>query len=129
MPAREPSPPGFDFRRQRRLLRKRDYDRVFRKARRSNSAAFTVLARAQQSAGLARLGLAVSKKVDKRAVARNRLKRQARETFRRHAVRHLPVDIIVIARPRASRMARADLGAELNQHWERLLGLFAATES
>lgn len=50
----------------------------------------------------ARLGLAVSRKVDARAVARNRIKRGLRETFREHRMRIAPGAYVVVARPGAA---------------------------
>lgn len=48
-----------------------------------------------------RLGLAVSKKVDKRAVGRNRIKRLVRDWFR-HSRAELPGgDLVVVAKPQA----------------------------
>ena len=59
--------------------------------------------------GPARLGMAVSRKVDKRAVGRNRIKRVLRETFR-----HLPPtlaggDYVVVARSSAARASHLDI--------------------
>ncbi len=68
----------------------------------------------------ARLGLAISRKHARRAVARNRLKRMAREAFRirRHS---LPlVDIIVLSRAGASGADRAELRAELEGLLEKV---------
>ena len=59
--------------------------------------------------GPARLGMAVSRKVDKRAVGRNRIKRVLRETFR-----HLPPDLaggdyVVVARSAAARASHPEI--------------------
>lgn len=72
--------------------------------------------------GHARLGLAISKRVSKRAVERNRIKRLLRESFRR--VRHqLPaVDMMVMAREQASGKPGPELLAELEGLWKKLLG-------
>jgi ribonuclease P protein component len=71
--------------------------------------------------GQARLGLAISKRVSKRAVERNRIKRLLRESFRR--VRHqLPaVDLMVMAREQASGVAGPDLLADIDLLWKKLL--------
>jgi ribonuclease P protein component len=62
---------------------------------------------------LARLGMTVSKRVDKRAVARNRIRRQVRETFRLQ--RHLlpPGDYVFQAKPEASKVDNPGLRASL----------------
>ena len=71
----------------------------------------------------ARLGLAISKRVSKRAVERNRIKRLARESFRR--IRHeLPaVDLVLMARDQASGLPGTELLAELEMLWRKLLPL------
>jgi len=56
----------------------------------------------------ARLGCVVSKKVGD-APTRARVKRLMRETFRRMADRLGPVDIVVIAKPRAAAIAASGL--------------------
>jgi ribonuclease P protein component len=61
----------------------------------------------------ARLGLAVSKRVDKTAVGRNRLRRQAKESFRWLRQSLPPGDYVVLATPAAARTENAVLRAEL----------------
>ena len=59
---------------------------------------------ASQDGAQARLGMTVSKRVDKRAVARNRIRRQVREAFRlqRHGLP--PGDYVFQAKPEASKV-------------------------
>ena len=67
-----------------------------------------------------RLGLAVSKRVASKAVARNRLKRLAREAFR--CQNGLPTwDFIVIARPAAKAEGNNMLKKSLEKHFQRLM--------
>jgi ribonuclease P protein component len=68
----------------------------------------------------ARLGLAVSRRVSKLAVERNRLKRLVRESFRRHLAQLPPVDILVIARSSALPVDGSELLADLEALWRRL---------
>jgi ribonuclease P protein component len=71
--------------------------------------------------GHARLGLAISKRVSKRAVERNRIKRLLRESFRR--VRHQlpPVDMMVMAREQAAGVPGPLLLTDLDGLWKMLL--------
>ncbi len=77
--------------------------------------------------GYARLGLAISKRVSKRAVERNRIKRLLRESFRR--VRHQlpPVDLMVMAREQAAGVPGPQLLAEIDGLWKKLLASRPAT--
>jgi ribonuclease P protein component len=79
---------------------------------------FTILARASEQT-TPRLGLTVSKRVAKRAVDRNRVKRLARETFRQ--LNELPNwDFVVLARPAAASATKAELRRSLERLFARL---------
>ncbi len=105
------------FPKHTRLLNKPNYDRVFKKNTKIQDDLFLVLMHYSCAAEHARLGVVVSKKVNKRAVERNRIKRLIRETFRRHA---LPgADFVVIAKKNASRHNNGGLIESLNRLWLR----------
>jgi ribonuclease P protein component len=83
----------------------RDFDRVFADGRRNADPLLSL--HWLRSDTPARLGLAVSRKVDPRAVGRNRIKRLLRSEFR-HIRLQLPGgDYVLVARPSA-RTANAD---------------------
>ena len=67
----------------------------------------------------ARLGMAVSRRVSKRAVDRNRIRRQIRESFRLWRSRLLPMDYVVVARSAARDADRRVLREQLEQLWQR----------
>lgn len=70
-----------------------------------------------------RLGQAVSRRVSKRAVDRNRIKRLARESYR-HVRGGLPcVDILLIARSSAVNTPSSELRADLESLWKKLATL------
>ena len=70
-----------------------------------------------------RLGQAVSRRVSKRAVDRNRIKRLVRESYR-HVRSELPcVDILMIARSSAVNTASSDLREDLAMLWKKLATL------
>lgn len=91
---------GASFPPQARVRAKADFDRVFAHGRR---VATPVLALHYLADDLpARLGLAVSRKVDRRAVARNRIKRRLRDHFRRHRAALAAGAYVVVARSGAA---------------------------
>jgi ribonuclease P protein component len=79
---------------------------------------FTVLATPAQGPR-ARLGLAVSRKVSRSAVQRNRIKRVVRESFRRHGDTLPAIDIVVMARPGAAACDNQRLTASIDALLER----------
>jgi ribonuclease P protein component len=70
--------------------------------------------------GHPRMGLAISKRVSKRAVDRNRIKRLVRESFRRARLDLPSVDLMVMAREQACGLPGPELLAELQQLWKKL---------
>jgi ribonuclease P protein component len=71
--------------------------------------------------GHARLGLAISKRVSKRAVERNRIKRLLRESFRRIRYQLPAIDLMVMAREQAAGVPGPQLLSELDGLWKKLL--------
>jgi len=74
---------------------------------------------APNAAGGARLGLAVSRKVSKHAVQRNRIKRVIRESFRRHRALLGATDYVVVAKQDAAAQGSAKLRAQLDAMWRK----------
>lgn len=96
------------FPRRAHLRATAEFQAVFAEGKRLSSDFFRVHARLPADATLARLGVAVSKRVAKSAVVRNRVRRQVKEAFRR-CRGDLPAgDYVFVAKPEA---ARADNGA------------------
>jgi len=106
------------FTKARRLLKKQDYDHVFKQAKKMSSADFTFLYRNNQI-GHARVGLVLSKKTIAKAHDRNRIKRIIREAFRQKT--DLPaVDIIVLSKPGIKHTGHATLVANLERIWNKI---------
>ena len=104
------------FPRPNRLNTSADFARVFKRAQRSSDRFFTVLYR-RNNLGYPRLGLAIAKKRVRRAVARNRLKRIIRDSFRHAKNQLLGVDIVIMARDQTEQAANRELFTSLEQHW------------
>ena len=111
---------GFTFPRHVRLLSSRDFQAVFRdKSSRSSDQSWTLLA-CPNRLEHARLGMAISKRVLKNAVDRNRIKRIVRESFRSHQQELNGLDIVVMCRGEVKQMANEELFNSLNKHWQRV---------
>ncbi len=108
------------FPRSRRLLTSAQYGRVFAQAVKSGDAYFTVLCR-PNGLGHARLGLAVSRKALRRAADRNRIKRLARESFRRQPSQLAGLDLVLMARRGVAEQDNSVLQRSLERHWQRLV--------
>ncbi len=107
------------FERRARLAGKADFRRVFERPERSADGGFTVLAR-PNGLGFARLGMAISRKVAKSAVQRNRIKRVVRESFRVNRHELGGIDIVVIGRPDLGKQNNKTIFDALQRHWKRL---------
>jgi ribonuclease P protein component len=110
----------FGFPDQYRLGTPADFKNVFKSPVKSIDKYFTVLA-APNCLPYPRLGLAIAKKTIKKAVARNRLKRTARESFRLHRQQIKNIDIVVLARGDAANAPLFMLRKSLEKHWLKLV--------
>lgn len=100
--------------RRGRLTRPAHFEAVLAGGRRSGSRSF--LGRAiDNGGGGARLGLIVGKKTAPRAVDRNRVKRLAREVYRRLAAELGPMDVVVQLRSSPRGRDNAELFKELER--------------
>jgi ribonuclease P protein component len=104
------------------------FQTVFRDGRRLNGSNFRLhvlpaaadaLAADARVTTAARLGVTVSKRVDKHAVGRNRIRRQVRECFRCLRAGLPPGDYVVLALAAAARSDNAGLRDELLSLFER----------
>jgi len=94
-----------------RVRTRADFDRVFKDGRRVGLPFLALHWRSDAAAAGARLGLAVSRKVDPHAVGRNRIKRQLREAFRHVRGQLPPGEYVFVARPGASQRDGLELRA------------------
>jgi ribonuclease P protein component len=111
---------------QRRLRRKRDFDAAYARGRRLGDGFFSVTVM-DNKLDAPRLGLAVAVRVAGGGVARNRIRRIIRESFRLHQ-REIPsVDLVVGARARVKGAPAKALHASLESLWKEVAARCAAS--
>jgi ribonuclease P protein component len=102
---------GFRFPRDFRLIRRADFDAVYREGRKRSSREFAVFLRAN-GLPVSRFGWSIKKALGT-AVRRNRIRRRVREIVRLHR-REIATGWDVVIHPRAS-AANADFAALTNE--------------
>ena len=97
------SSPELRFPKSARVRTRADYACAFDNAKRVHGAHFQLVFKveAPDDTGRAKLGLAVSKKVDTRAVNRNRIRRVVKESFRAISMQAQPGTYVFVAKPSA----------------------------
>jgi ribonuclease P protein component len=124
---------AHSFPRSARLTRPSEFKRVFRQSVLSSDRCFRVLA-VPGKASVTRLGMAVSRRAERTAVGRNRIKRIVRESFRHrfigtgvatgHTSAAMPLDIVVLPHPGCATISNAQLFQSLDAHWARIVAKF-----
>ncbi len=109
------------FPRQARLTGPAEFKRVFDHCRcKASNRRITLLAIAH-GRGNPRLGLVISRKAARTAVARNRIKRLVRESFRNTQQQLGGLDIVVIGRPGIALQANHEFTRALDTLWDKLI--------
>lgn len=111
--------PNYAFPREMRLLSSEEYNQVFKKPVRASAQGMVILA-CRNNLSEPRLGLVVPKKVLKRAVWRNRIKRLVRESFRLSQDTIPNVDLVFLARPGIGGLSNRDISSILNRLWAKI---------
>ena len=110
----------YSFGKQLRLLNSTNYQAVFDAvSERASTREFLLLAR-ESGLDSPRLGIIVSKKVSKRAVDRNLIKRLIRESFRSNQAQLPKRDIIILVRPPAAQADNSKITQQLSYLWKKL---------
>jgi len=116
------------FPRRARLQKPGEFKAAFERGSRLNERWLTALVISNDSEQ-SRLGLAVPKKVAARAVDRNRIKRQIRESYRRQQPSLPSVDIVILARGGCVKATSPQLRDILDRLWKRIAASCAASPS
>ena len=114
---------GARFPRTARILKPAEFTRLRHTSRRIGAGRHFSAEAAPALGDCARLGLAVSRRVSTNAVRRNRIKRIARDSFRKVRQTLPAYDILLIARPSADAENNQALRADLDMLWQRLSAL------
>ena len=104
--------------RQRKLLSSAQFGAVFSNRKSIHGKFFSVHA-VKNEIDYPRVGLTVSKRVSKRAVQRNRIKRQIRESFRLRQAELSPIDFVVTAKVGSAEQENGVLRSELDKLWSK----------
>jgi len=114
----------FSFPPPRRLLKSRDFQRVFAVPKKSRVGCITALYRSNAQS-CSRLGLILAKKQVTKATQRNRIKRLMRESFRqKQALQDINLDIVMLGYKPLQEYSNSKIRAELEQLWKKLIASF-----
>lgn len=121
------SAPALHLPRTARLNGKGAFDRVFASRKARTGRFFRIhYAPVESPDGIGdgaasepRMGMTVSRRISKRAVQRNRIRRQIRESFRLWRLRIEPFDYVVRALPGAEQVDNPALRLALDELWIR----------
>ncbi|TAH45228.1 MAG: ribonuclease P protein component [Gammaproteobacteria bacterium] len=108
-----------------RLLKPGDFAALRNSSRRLHARHFIAEFAPNNRAGC-RLGQAVSRRVSKRAVDRNRIKRLVRDSYRQIRLQLPAIDILLIARTSAVQAPAPILREDLTLLWTKLAALKAS---
>lgn len=113
---------GFSFSKSCRLLTAADFAAVFDRTRTPYkvSTSHLLLLAIPNQCTHARLGLVIAKKKIRRACARNRIKRLAREAFRLQQHQLPAVDIVVQVRLDTDQLSNDALQSSFSTAWQKL---------
>jgi ribonuclease P protein component len=110
----------FSFPRNQRLVTKAEYKSLFGESLKASQRYLLALYKPNNQVN-ARLGVIVGKRIAKSAVARNKIKRVIRESFRQSQDSLAGLDIIVIARQQCNSLDKFQLREGIEKLWQKLI--------
>ncbi|PCI23286.1 MAG: ribonuclease P protein component [Piscirickettsiaceae bacterium] len=100
-----------------RLNTAEEYSQVFKEADKFSDEFLTVLV-SKKPLSSGKLGLAIAKKMVKKAVLRNQIKRIIREAFRLNKNKLKGFDMVVLCRKKAAQASKKELSASIKTHFD-----------
>jgi ribonuclease P protein component len=122
----QPTAPRLRFGAESRLRSKLEFDAIYARARRIDDRLFGLRVMPNGRAG-PRLGLAVAVKTMGSGVARNRIRRLIKESFRLAQMDLPAVDVVVAAKNPTREASAASLRASLATLWQRVASTCATS--
>jgi ribonuclease P protein component len=113
------------FPRCARIRTSAEYKAVFGEGSRVSGAYFRLHLAQGEALVRPRLGIAVSKRVDKSAVARNRIKRVCRDYFRLHQQTYRVAEYVLVAKPEAAKTMASNWRVDLEKLFLRAQSLLS----
>ena len=107
------------FAHHQRLTRPAEYQLVFTKSKRVGDKELNILFRANQKP-FARLGIVVPRKHIRKAIVRNQIKRQVRESFRWHQEALKGWDVVILLRSKPGVVSNASIRERLEKYWQHI---------
>jgi len=107
------------------LLKPADFHWVYQSKQWGASVLFAYNVRSNQESdtplAVSRLGATVAKKVSKKAVDRNQLKRQIREFYRHHQHQLINASLVITAKPASLKASNVERQQSLEELWAKVL--------
>jgi len=110
----------LSFPRSHRLVTQAEFKNVFDEPLRISQQYLMILYRLNQK-NHARIGIIVGKRVANNAVARNRIRRIVRNSFRFNQEKLTGWDIVVIARQQCDTLSKEKIRKGIDNLWEKLM--------
>jgi len=120
---------GLGFSKQQRLLKAREFQRVFDQSSLKASTRTILLLAAANPLGHPRIGFIIAKKQVRLAVQRNRIKRVIRESFRTLNNPTLSYDVIILVRKELEKLSNQEIRLEFERQWHKLARQENATKA
>ncbi len=111
----------FRLQKYQRLKKPAEYQHIYRSKQWGGSKHFTFNVLANDLDDKNKLGVTVSKKVSKRAVDRNHLKRVIREFYRVHQRELNGANLVITAKPSSNSANKEELQRSLKDLWTKVL--------